>query len=77
MSALTNSEREGLEDVFLSIHSNGDKYKKIKEFSSFIINNDVSSSLSKLLKHAKIGLTKSKSSDFFTLFNKKKKYLSK
>ena len=30
MSALTKKERDGLEDVFLSIHSHTDKYQKIK-----------------------------------------------
>jgi len=77
MSTLTKRERDGLEDVFMSIHSNRDKYEKIKGFSSFIINNDISFTLSKLLKHAKIGLKKSKSSVFFTFLTKKKKYLSK
>ena len=77
MSTLTKSERDGLEDVFMSLHSNTKKYKKIKELSSFIINSEISLSLSKLLKHAKLGLKKSKSSNFFTFFDKKKKSLSK
>jgi len=77
MSALTKSERDGLDEVFMSIHSNRDKYKKIRELSSFVINSEISFSLSKLLKHAKIGLKKTKSSSFFTFFDKKKKYLSK
>ena len=77
MSALTKQERDGLEDVFLSIHSNRDKYKKIKEISSFTIASDISIVLSKLLQHAKIGLKKTKSSNFISFFSKKKKYLSK
>jgi len=77
MSTLTKNERDGLEDVFMSIHSNRDKYEKIKELSSFIINSEISFSLSKLLKHAKIGLKKTKSSKIFTFFDKKKKSLSK
>jgi len=77
MSALTKSERDGLDDVFLSIHSNRDKYKKLKEFSSIIILSDISIALSKVLKHAKIGLKKSKSSNFINFFDKKKKNLSK
>ena len=77
MSALTKSERDGLEDVFLSIHSNADKYKKVREFSSIIIGTDISTVLSKLLKHTKVGLKRSKSSKFITFFTKKKKYLSK
>ena len=75
MSALTKNERDGLEDVFMSIHTN--RYKKIKDLSSFVKNSDISFSLSKLLKHAKIGLKKTKSSNFITFLYKKKKYLSK
>ena len=77
MSTLTKSEREGLDDVFLSIHSTANRYEKMKELSSFIINSNISTTLSKLLKHAKIGLKKSKSSYFLAFLSKKKKYLSK
>jgi hypothetical protein len=77
MSALTQNERDGLEDVFLSIHCKDNKYKKIKELSSLVIAENISMTLSSLLKHAKIGLKKSKSSNFFTFFSKKKNYLSK
>ena len=77
MSTLTKQERDGLEDVFLSIHSSGNKYKKIKGLSSLIIAKDISSVLSKLLKRAKFGLKKRKSSQFISFFDKKKKYLSK
>ena len=77
MSILTKTERDGLEDVFLSIHSNTDKYKKFRDFSSIIIGTDISTVLSKLLKHTKIGLKRSKSSTIITFFTKKKKYLSK
>ena len=59
MSALSKQERDGLEDVFLSIHSGSEKYKKIKDLSSLIIASDISSVLSKLLKRAKFGLKKS------------------
>ena len=76
MSTLTNRERDGLEDVFLSIHSNN-RYKKVKELSSFIIASEVSISLSKLLKHANIGLKKTKSLQLLSFFSKKKKSLSK
>ena len=41
MSTLSKSERDGLEDVFLSIHSNQDKYQKIKEISTLIISRKV------------------------------------
>jgi len=77
MSTLTKNERDGLEDVFMSIHSNTNRYKKIKDLSYFVKNSDVSFILAILLKHAKIGLKKSKSSNLFTFLSKKKKYLSK
>ena len=31
MSALTQNERDGLEDVFLSIRTSSDKYQKTKD----------------------------------------------
>jgi len=77
MSALTKRERDGLEDVFLSIHSNDNGFKKVKDLSSIIIDSDISLVLSKLLKHTKIGLKRSKYLKFVAYFIKKKKYLSK
>ena len=56
MSALTKKERDGLEDVFLSIHSHSDKYQKIKEISSLIMDKNHTVNFPKLLKQAKIGL---------------------
>jgi len=77
MGVLTKNERDGLEDVFLSIHSNQDKYKKIKEISSLIMNHTVNINFSKLLKQAKYGLNETKLSQFILVFTKKKKNLSK
>jgi hypothetical protein len=77
MSALTKSERDGLEDVFLSIHSNKIKYNKIKEITSLINQKDISFFVSNLLKRAKLGLKGSKLSNFMTILGKKKKNLSK
>ncbi len=77
MSALTKNERDGLEDVFLSIHSNHNKYQKMKELSSLIMARNVDFSMSKLLKRAKMGLKDSKLSHYCTFSSKKKKYLSK
>jgi hypothetical protein len=77
MSALTKNERDGLEDVFLSIHSNRDKYKKIKELSALIISQKSSLNFQKLLKRAKIGLKETKVSHYLAIFSKKKKNLSK
>ncbi|MGE4420384.1 MAG: hypothetical protein AB7D38_11225 [Sulfurimonas sp.] len=77
MSTLTRQEKDALEDVFLSIHTGKNKYEKLKELSSFIIANDISSVVSKLLKRAKFGLKKKKNMNFFSFLDKKKKYLSK
>jgi hypothetical protein len=77
MSALTKQERDGLEDIFLSINTNNSKYEKMKEFSSLLMSKNISFNTSKFLKMAKIGLKESKLSQFITLFVKKKKNLSK
>ncbi len=77
MGALTQQERDGLEDVFLSINSNSSSYKKVKELSPLIITNRISTVVAKLLKRAKFGLKKTKTSQFVSFFDKKKKYLSK
>jgi hypothetical protein len=77
MSVLTNKERDGLEDVFLSINSSTDKYNKIKELSSLIILQKPTINFSKLLKQAKIGLKETKFSHFLLYLSKKKKHLRK
>ncbi len=77
MSTLTKRERDGLEDVFLSIHSNGDKYKKLKNISSLILHRNFHIYSHRLLKRGKIGLKRSKLSLFFINLGKKKKNLSK
>ena len=77
MSALTKKERDGLEDVFLAIHTNHNKYQKMKELSSLIMTKKTDFFMGKLLKGAKLGLLDSKISHYFTFFNKKKKFLSK
>lgn len=77
MSILSKSERDGLEDVFLSIHSNQDKYQTIKHISALIISKKNNFSIPKLLKQAKEGLKETKVTHFMTFFDKKKKNLSK
>ena len=77
MSALTKKERDGLEDVFLSIHSNSDKYQKIKEISSLVMNHNSTINFADLLKRAKYGLKETKLSHFLAYLSKKKKNLSK
>jgi len=77
MSALTKNEREGLEDVFLSIHSKSSKYQKIKEISSLIMTHETTIDFVNLLKQAKDGLKEGKISHYIAFFSKKKKNLSK
>ena len=77
MSALTKSERDGLDDVFLSIHANEDKYQKIKEISSLVLSKGGEFPISKLLKQAKYGLKETNFSHFMAFIAKKKKNLSK
>ncbi len=77
MSTLTKKERDGLEDVFMSIHSNRDKYHKIKEISSLIMDNNHTINFSNLLKQAKYGLKRTKLSNILLYLSKKKKNLSK
>ena len=77
MSALTKNERDGLEDVFLSIHSHADRYGKFKEFTPIIIYNNKRKKFINLLKRAKYGLKETKILHFLTNISKKKKKLSK
>jgi len=77
MSALTKKERDGLDDVFLSIHSNNNKYLKMKELSALILSPNLNFSMRTLLKRAKRRLKKSKLSYYFMYSGKKKKNLSK
>jgi len=77
MSALTKKERDGLEDVFLSLHLDARKYQKFKELSTFIMHNNPPLFFVKILKWAKYGLKEAKISYFSSKFSKKKKNLSK
>ena len=75
MSALTKNERDGLDEVFLSIHSN--KYQKIKDISALIINHQTRFEFKNLFKVATYGLKEKKISTFLIKYAKKKKFLSK
>ncbi|MEN4046850.1 MULTISPECIES: hypothetical protein [Sulfurimonas] len=77
MGILTKNERDGLEDVFLSIHTSTNKYKKIKDLSALIMMPKTTLNFKKLLKQAKCGLKETKISDFLLKYTKKKKNLSK
>jgi len=77
MGTLTNREKDALEDVFLSIHTRGNKYKKIDNLLSIIKASEISSTVSKLLKQARLRLKKGKRMKYLSYFSKKKKSLSK
>ena len=72
MSTLTQNERDGLDDVFLSIHTPTDRYKKFKELSSLVMEHEGSYNLLKLIKQAKYGLKETKLSQYFLNLSKKK-----
>ena len=77
MGVLTKKERDGLEDVFISIHSGNDKYNKLKKISSLVFHGTYYYSFEKLYKRAKYGLKETKFSQFIAHFSKTKKNLSK
>jgi len=77
MGVLTKNERDGLEDVFLSIHNSTNKYKRIKDLSTLIMKHETTLNFKKLLKQANYGLKETKISQFLLKVSKKKKNLSK
>ena len=77
MNTLTQTERDGLDDVFLSIQANHSKLEKIKEISALIISTNTKKTIHKLCKQAKYGIKETKFSHFIGSFYKKKKNLSK
>ncbi len=77
MSTLTKNERDGLDDVFLSIQTHQDKYRKIKELSALLFSKKSKLDITKLLKQAKQGLKETNISHFLLQISKKKKNLSK
>ena len=77
MSALTKNERDGLEDVFLSIHTNHNKYQKLKDLAILLLSKKSRLQLKKLIKVAKYGLKEMKLPHFATKTAQKKKNLSK
>ncbi len=76
MNVLTTKEREGLEDVFLSINTDN-KYEKLKTLASIIINKRTHFSSGSLFKRANFGVNKLNLSQFLAKLGKTKKYLSK
>lgn len=72
MSALTQNERDGLEDIFCSIHTPNDKYKKIKEISTLIMSYETNLNIKKLLKQAKDGIKEAKLSQYILKLTKRR-----
>ncbi len=77
MGTMSKSERDGLDDVFSSIHYHHNRYEKIKEISTFIMIKNRSINPLKLLRRAKNGLKTAKLLYFIVKLSKKKKRLSK
>ncbi len=77
MGALTKNERDGLEEVFLSIHANNEKLQRIKEISSLILSRGSTLFVNTFLKQVKYGIKETNISHFVRFIAKKKKYLSK
>ena len=76
MSVLTKQERDGLEDIFLSIHINK-KNQKLEKILILITSRNISFLASNLLKRTKYKLKRLKFSNFYTHLTKQKKNLSK
>jgi hypothetical protein len=76
MGALTQNERDGLDEVFLSIHTVS-KFEKIKKKSTAIFSNLSTQNITNRWKQAKYGLQEKKIIQFLLDLSKKKKNLSK
>jgi hypothetical protein len=76
MGVLTKNERDGLDDVFLSIQSSS-KIEKIKDFSNLFFSKTTAPNVKKLLNQASARLKVTKISHFLLKNDKKKKNLSK
>lgn len=77
MSTLTKKEREGLEDVFLSIHTDTQKLKKLTHLSIILIHK-ISVIPAKALRYKdRFASNASKLAQLFGKTGKKKKNLSK
>ncbi len=77
MSTLTKNEREGLEEVFLSIKRSHTKYEKLKYFISLWLHIGIKPHDTNSSKSAKTGKFRDKLTKNFNFFSKVKKNLSK
>lgn len=76
-TTLSQQEREALEEVFLSIHTNQRKYEKLKEISTLLLNKNISYNFENFFINIKTGIKQTKFSRFITIFSKTKKHLRK
>jgi hypothetical protein len=77
MGTLTKKERDGLEDVFLSIHSNNQKFQKLKDLSKLLIHKNFHFSLQKLIKDVNSGFKGANIENLVLFLDKTKKHLRK
>ncbi len=77
MSTLTQNERDGLDDIFRSIHTDQNRYHKLKNISALIMSRGETINFKTLIKGAKIGLKETNIHSFLSTLSKKKKNLSK
>jgi hypothetical protein len=77
MSTLTKQERDGLEEVFLSIHLENRRYQIAQYENKSIIFNNAKKVFTTLAKETYNTLKKPKKANFLSFFYKKKKSLSK
>ena len=76
MSILTKKEREGLEDVFLSIKTSANRYERMKSFLSLWVHLQSSGNLGEKTKKDSSGKFRDELTKNFNFFTKVKKNLS-
>lgn len=76
-TTLTQQEREALEDVFLSINANKQKYEKLKEISQLLLRNNISNRFENFFTNLKSGIKQTNLCSFTSFLSKTKKHLRK
>lgn len=77
MGALTKKERDGLDEIFLSMKNHTNRYERFKQLSLLLMPHNSPINIKKLYKQAKYGLKETRISVFLSELIKKKKKLSK
>lgn len=76
-TTLSQQEREALEDVFASIHTNKQKYERLREISQTLLRKNFSYRFENLVVNLKMGIKQTNLSSIATIFSKTKKHLRK